>query len=151
MTVAPWILPFLLRILCWIPILIAILVVQFQRSRLDMLELKAGTGQLTLYLMPSAIGFEYFPEVYRSQILGTRSLDYLGIPFDGIPERDDSKDYHPASYSGFFLCHYLNNGGPHWTISCAVPLWLLGLLVATGMAFTIRIPKFRMGWPATRK
>ena len=134
-----------LRWLFWVLVLLPLLPVQFYRKKIDIVHIWAGNGQITISVMPSTLGVEYSPEVYRKTLIEFWTRNYKGFPFDG-PEFDKhtkKEKYINPTLRGFFYFYYYSNGRPHWTTSCAVPLWFIEVLIAALLVFIPNFPRWK--------
>jgi len=134
-----------LRWLFWVLVLLPLLPVQFYRKKLDMVHIWAGSGEVTIFVMPSTLGVEYLPEVYRKTLFELRTRNYKGLPFDApyFDERINTDKYLNPSLNGFFFYCQYNYGGPHWSKSAAIPFWFVEVLIAALLVFIPNLPRWK--------
>ena len=131
---------FALRFLIWCTALLVVAWIQFKRHALDLAEFKIGSPTLTFYVMPSSIGFEYFPEVYQKEWVKVGSHQYSTIPFIGVLQEKMNIIIYEDEVAFFeaFFYHYRDNGGIHWNASFAIPNWFLVIVFSAVFAFVFR-------------
>lgn len=130
-----------IRFACWLAIAALLATANYLRGKIDVLEIKAENAFVCLYVFPTSVGAAYLAEIYPTAILDFKSDDYadrpyrLGGHFDGF-----EKAPVPAPPLGKFAFHYVNNGGPHWTLSFAIPNYAFVVGIAL-VGPLLRLPK----------
>ncbi len=118
---------------------VLVVTAHFFRGATDALTLKAGNGELVLYVIPGSFGAEYCPESYLDYIVKYQNWGYGGMPFIGQRTGVDmTETSYPKRITGHPYFYSFNGPWPHKAIAVGIPAWILLILFLVGI-FTVKL------------